>query len=655
MKKYRSLQSNEIESLEKRGCWAEDWSKVLVADPFDYKSLQNVRFFGEIRLGVLEGTLQVNNSLSRPCGIRNAELHDVTVGDRCLIENIGSYLSKVDLEDECYLSQVGVMELVGPTTYGQGVGINVLSEKAEAPNLYLYRGLSANEAAFYVADYMHAEDVDFSEVVPKPEDCTRCHVGKGARIVGTKVLRNVWLGEGTRVEYAALLEDVTVDSIAEYPTVIGTDCIVKFSLLAEEAEVLDGAKVDHCYIGQAAHIGLGFSATSSAFFCNCYMDNGEACSVLAGPYTVSHHKSTLLIGCQLSFCNLGSGTNMSNHAYKLGPIHSGTAGRGFKSASNAHLVWPAQIPAFTMVSGKLANTSELLKEFPFSYFFCEGDKVKVVPAANVATYGTYRDLQKWKERDGRHVAHPNDYIEKDLMLSPEVLRDAVSGRTNAKEIVDGKSKKKYQKAGIEISAEAANKGYERYFMMTELFFSEYSIRSWKTEAGFRLVHNKVKTAPEEPDFVTIVDELINGTLEADPKVKEATDSLDLFSESWIDLFGLSVPKSLCTAYSLKWYEEGDGCTVGDIKAFIEKMKSYYPHFFCGWMMAVCVYTDEETEQIQAYYPKLLNEYVKLLKKDLDKECDTSENIDLVEAAKEALDRFKKQKLAEIAAFKKRNK
>jgi hypothetical protein len=653
MKEYRSLQSNEIESLEKRGCWAEDWSKVLVADPFDYKSLQNVRFFGEIRLGVLEGTLQVNNSLSRPCGIRNAELHDVTVGDRCLIENIGSYLSKVDLEDECYLSQVGVMELVGPTTYGQGVGINVLSEKAENPNLYLYRGLSANEAAFYVADYMHAEDVDFSEVVPKPEDCTRCHVGKGARIVGTKVLRNVWLGEGTRVEYAALLEDVTVDSIAEYPTVIGTDCIVKFSLLAEEAEVLDGAKVDHCYIGQAAHIGLGFSATSSAFFCNCYMDNGEACSVLAGPYTVSHHKSTLLIGCQLSFCNLGSGTNMSNHAYKLGPIHSGTAGRGFKSASNAHLVWPAQIPAFTMVSGKLANNSKQLRDFPFSYFFCEGNTVKVVPAANATTYGTYRDLQKWKERDGRHVAHPNDYIEKDLMFSPDLYLDAAWGRYNTEKIVE--SKKEYKKDGVEISLEAARKGYKRYCLLINLFFAEYSIHSWKTEAGFRLVHTKLKTASDKPKFISIVDELINGTLEADPKVEEATDSLELFSESWIDLFGLYVPKSLCTAYSLKWCKKRNSCTVGDIKAFIEKMKSYYPHFFCGWMMAECVFTDEISADQQAHYPKFLDEYVFHLENDLDKEGDTSEHIDLAEDTKKDLDRFKKKKLAEIAAFKKRKK
>lgn len=70
-------------------------------------------------------------------------------------------------------------------------------------------------------------------------------------------------------------------------------------------------------------IEKGFTAHDSLVFSNCSLENGEACALFAGPYTVSMHKSSLLIGCQTSFMNAGSGTNQSNHMYKLGPVHWG--------------------------------------------------------------------------------------------------------------------------------------------------------------------------------------------------------------------------------------------------------------------------------------------------------------------------------------------
>ena len=58
-----------------------------------------------------------------------------------------------------------------------------------------------------------------------------------------------------------------------------------------------------------------YSAEHSVFFANSQGFNGEACSIFAGPYTVTHHKSTLLIAGMFSFMNAGSGSNQSNHMY----------------------------------------------------------------------------------------------------------------------------------------------------------------------------------------------------------------------------------------------------------------------------------------------------------------------------------------------------
>ena len=131
------------------------------------------------------------------------------------------------------------------------------------------------------------------------------------------------------------------------------------------------------------------------------MENGEACAVFAGPYSVSMHKSTLLIGCMLSFMNAGSATNQSNHMYKLGPVHWGILERGVKTSSNSYLMLGAKIGAFSLLMGD-HKTHPDSSEFPFSYLF--GDEkgaTVVVPAMMLRSCGLMRDEKKWPTRDRR--------------------------------------------------------------------------------------------------------------------------------------------------------------------------------------------------------------------------------------------------------------
>ena len=88
-------------------------------------------------------------------------------------------------------------------------------------------------------------------------------------------------------------------------------------------------------MGQACVLKQNYSASDSLFFSNSQGMNGEASAVFAGPFTVTHHKSTLLISGMFSFMNAGSGSNQSNHMYKLGPIHQGILERGAKTTSDS--------------------------------------------------------------------------------------------------------------------------------------------------------------------------------------------------------------------------------------------------------------------------------------------------------------------------------
>ena len=85
---YRPLTPEEIHVLEARRCHADDWTNVAVCDGFIPERVEDVLFYGKIRLGSFRGTLTTADGVERPSGIRQAELHDVTVGDDCLIEHI---------------------------------------------------------------------------------------------------------------------------------------------------------------------------------------------------------------------------------------------------------------------------------------------------------------------------------------------------------------------------------------------------------------------------------------------------------------------------------------------------------------------------------------------------------------------------------------
>ena len=62
----RALSEGEIRILESRGCSAQDWSKVTVADGFDPLKIKNVTFSGEVSLGRFDGVFHRPGGLERP-------------------------------------------------------------------------------------------------------------------------------------------------------------------------------------------------------------------------------------------------------------------------------------------------------------------------------------------------------------------------------------------------------------------------------------------------------------------------------------------------------------------------------------------------------------------------------------------------------------
>lgn len=587
-KNYRSLTDVEIEQLQLQGCCAENWKHVQVAELFAPDNLFQVSFYGQVRLGVFDDELEISDRVRRRAGIRNAELRNVTVGDNCLIENIGSYISDYEIGNGCYISQVGVMEITGKTRFGNGVEIHVLQEVGDDLTITLHQELTAQEVYTAVNYPEWNRNVLKRLIRNEYAPAYTGTIGNSVRIVNVGEVCDTSIGDGTEVNGAVSLLKLTIDSSIDYPVYIGVGCMIRSSIISFGAEVTGGAKVLDCFVGQGTHIGMGFTATSSVFFANCYMDNGEACSVVAGPFTVSHHKSTLLIGCMLSFANLGSGTNMSNHMYKIGPVHYGVMERGCKTASNAHLVWPARIGAFSMVMGKLGKHIDSTM-FPFSYLFGEGNEVYLVPGANSMTLGTFRDMLKWPERDVRKKGYKFDLISSYSVLNPITISNVKKGLDILRSIRFGQPEEEvYTYEGMRIKRKALEKGIALYEKLMILFWGEYCLRYlYKYEYCGEMLY-------------------FDGSEPSD------------FDAGWDDALGLLIPHSALSAI----VDELTNCEFATLTAFYIELNfvlNDYESYLRAW---------QESEEglgsgrIWAYadrYPEMLSELQASILADLEKE------------------------------------
>lgn len=472
---YRLLSDEEIGILEENGCTAEDWTSLNVDYDFNPAFIRNVRFYGTVNLGVFEKNIEVTNGFMKHSGISNATLRNVTIGDNCLIENVGCYINNYVIGDECCICNVATMETTAEATFGEGNTISVLNEAGNG-NVVLFRGLTANIAALMVA---HPDDKDLSAALKtmarndiSQRLADRGTIGNRVRITNTTEITNTNIDDNCEVNGACRLSDCTLAAAPDDSVYIGSGVICENSIIADGSSVLNSAKVFNCYVGEACQITNGFTAESSLFFANTYMANGEACAAFCGPFSASHHKSSLLIGCMTSFYNAGSCTNFSNHAYKMGPVHYGILERGSKTASGSHTLLPATIGAFSMCMGKISGHPDT-RRLPFSYIIGTGRDTILVPGKNIATVGLYRDISKWPRRDVRMESAKNTLINYDW-LSPFTINEIMEGREELGRLlrIQGEDAAVYEYEGCKMSGKSLRRGLRLYDMAVELFIGE---------------------------------------------------------------------------------------------------------------------------------------------------------------------------------------
>lgn len=555
--KYRPLTPIEIEQLQAQDCSAKDWSAIEVAEHFDARYVRDTNFSGFNRLGVFDKETMLPGGLTVHSGIYHATLHNCEIGNNARLYNVHNYIANYCIGDNTCIENVNAILVDGRSTFGNGVRVPVMNEGG-GREIPIFNELSAS-LAYILTLYRHRPTMikqleQQIDAYAEQQASERGRIGRDVRILNCGSIKNVQIGDCAELIGVSRLKNGTINSNPQAPVYLGSGVKCTDFIIASGVKIGDSTLVDKCFVGQGCVFDKHYSAGESLFFSNCQGMHGEACAIFAGPYTVTHHKSTLLIAGLFSFLNAGSGSNQSNHMYKLGPIHQGIAERGTKTTSDSYLLWPSKIGAFSLVMGRHthhADTSEL----PFSYLIENNSETYIVPGANLRTVGTIRDAQKWPKRDNRKDPKKLDQINFNL-LSPYTVQKMWHGREVLTQVAEqaGSPQEVYDYKNCKIRHSSLHHGINLYTIGIQKFLG-----------------NSLISRLEDKPLHSMAD--VYAALQ--PNVEVGLGN-------WVDLAGLIVPKHAVSA--LLDEIEQQKHSLSDIQSIFEHMHQQYYEYEWVWAL-----------------------------------------------------------------------
>ena len=573
-REFRPLSAEQIAQLTEQGCSCDNWSNIQVVDGFKAERVKSTHFSGNVKLGVFERVVSFWGGVTKPAGISNATIHNCTIGNNVYIDQIRNYIANYVIEDDVLIENVDLLAVEGESSFGNGTKVAVLNE-AGGREIPIYDHLSAH-TAYIITVYRHRPKVieNLEKMIAVYTESVTSSMGllsAGAKLVNCRTIKNVKVGPDSTIEGVNRLENGSINSCPEDPVYIGPGVIAEDFIACSGSVITDGTIIFECFVGQGTVLAKHYSAESSVYFANCGGFHGEACSIFAGPYTVTHHKSTLLIAGLFSFLNAGSGTNQSNHMYKLGPVHQGVVERGSKTASDSYILWPAKVGAFTVVMGRHYRNSDT-SDLPFSYLIEHEDESILVPGVNLRSVGTVRDARKWPKRDRRKDPKKLDYINFKL-LSPYTVQKMLNGCQLLMDLkaASGESTEYFTYHSIKIKNSSLNNGVEFYQIGIDKFLGNCLIK--------RLENKQLKNIDELQAVLS-------------PETNSGAGK-------WVDMAGLFAPEKIVQ----KMLDDIENGTIGTLEQLTKAFRSMYdnyPSYEWAWAANVLQrYLGKTVEKITA--------------------------------------------------------
>ena len=434
---YRQLTKVEIKTLQQNNNTADDWSKLLVADPFNSSLVKNCNFFGLNRIGKLENVFLEYHDIRLQVGLYNSTIVSCDFGDNVAINNV-NYMSHYIAGNEVIIVNVNELAASDHSKFGNGIiregekenvriWLEICNENA-GRSILPFNGMLPGDAWLW-SRYRDDEVLmkKFKLFTEKQFDKKRGYYGKigdGTVIKNCRIIKDTWIGSEAYIKGANKLKNLTINSGPEGKTQIGEGVELVNGIIGFGCRIFYGVKAVRFILSDHSQLKYGARLINSYLGYNSTISCCEVLNSLIFPAHEQHHNNSFLCAALvLGQSNMAAGATIGSNHNSRGADGEIIAGRGFWPGLCVSLKHNSKFASFTIIA-KGDYPAEINMPIPFSLVSNDvaNDKLVVMPAYwfMYNMYALARNEEKYEARDQRKDKTQN--IEYDF-LAPDCINE----------------------------------------------------------------------------------------------------------------------------------------------------------------------------------------------------------------------------------------
>lgn len=436
---FRKLTKIEIKLLKENRNTSDNWENITVKDGFNPKLIQNSTFMGTIQIGTFTNNILKNETLELPEGIYNSMISSSKIGDNCAIHNAG-YISAYDIGNSVLIFNSDEITASPNAIFGNGFlkkdgsrnWISVINESGSR-KILPFHSIETGDchiwAKFRGDKDLMSKLILFTDSLQETEKNNPiAAIGNNSVIRSCRIIRDTKIGSYCQIFGISHLENITINSSKEIPTVIGEDTDLRNGIIGFGAEVRHGARAIDFITANHTTLKYGANFFNSYLGENSTVSCCEVNSTLLLPFHEQHHNNSFLIASLLNGqSNIGAGSTIGSNHNSRSADGEISAGRGFWTALSSSTKHNCSFASFTILA-KNDFLHEMKVPTPFSLISLDHHTsyLQIMPAYwfMYNMYALTRNSGKFKKRDRR--IDQSIFIETDY-LAPDTVEEIFKG------------------------------------------------------------------------------------------------------------------------------------------------------------------------------------------------------------------------------------
>ncbi|MFN0082294.1 MAG: DUF4954 family protein [Ferruginibacter sp.] len=417
-RKYRALRAIELDTLIHNRNTSDNWNNVQVSEHFSASLIKNCKFYGLVRIGILQPLYREFHNFRLAVGLYNSTIISCDLGDNVCIDNV-NYLSHYIISQDVMIANVNELACTDRSKFGNGIikdgedesirsWVEVCNENG-GRKILPFNGILPGDA-FLWSKYRNEEDLldKFKEFTQKELDSKRGYYGKvGERTVikNCGILKDVWIGADAYIKGANKIKNVTINSDGLRKSQIGEGCELVNGIVGYGCRIFYGVKAVRFILASHSQLKYGARLINSYLGNNSTISCCEVLNSLIFPSHEQHHNNSFLCAALImGQSNIAAGATIGSNHNSRSADGEMQAGRGFWPGLCVSLKHNSKFASYTIIA-KGDFPAELNITIPFSLISNDvaNDELVIMPAYwfMYNMYALKRNAWKTKDRDRR--------------------------------------------------------------------------------------------------------------------------------------------------------------------------------------------------------------------------------------------------------------